>query len=712
MDTSNNDGGIDEAMNLLQDIVYLKGVGPAKAELLRDELGIFTFRDLLQYFPFRYVDKSQITTVKQIQGEGEPVQLLLECVSFTEVGAGRAKRLTGRFRDASGDIELVWFKGASWMQKNFQIGQTYLVYGKPALFSGRYNIPHPEVEWVEHSRWSAGNTFKPVYRTTEKCSKKGLNSNGIAQLTRTLVSQLPVGWVEENLPEALLVKYKLILREAALREVHFPQDAKRLEAARRRLKFEELFFLQIQVARQKVALTKDERGVVFEKVGDLFLDFYNKHLPFELTNAQKRVVKEIRQDVAKGFHMNRLIQGDVGSGKTIVAILGMLLAVDNGFQACLMAPTEILAIQHHQSMKELLAPLNCEVALLTGSTKTAERRRIHQGLLEGSIQLLVGTHALIEPIVQFQKLGLVIIDEQHRFGVAQRARLWAKAATPPHILVMTATPIPRTLAMTVYGDLDVSIIDELPPGRKPIETVWRSDARRIEVFQFMENEITKGRQVYVVYPLIEESEALDYKDLQDGYDSILRRFPRPQYQISIVHGRMKAEDRDYEMDLFIKQRTHIMVATTVIEVGVNVPNASVMVIESAERFGLSQLHQLRGRVGRGADQSYCILMTGNKLSNESKTRMETMVRTNDGFEIAEVDLELRGPGDISGTQQSGVLQLKIADIVKDQSILLVARECALEMVEEDSALSLSKHYCVRKYLDEITKGNSDWSKIS
>ncbi len=699
-------------MNLLQDIAYLKGVGPARAELLRDELRIFTLRDLLMYFPFRYVDKSQITTVRNIQSENEPVQLLLECVGFSEVGIGRAKRLTGRFRDASGDIELVWFKGASWIQKNFQIGQTYLVYGKPALFSGRYNILHPEVEWVEKSRWNAGNTFKPVYRTTEKCSKKGLNSNGIAQLTRTLVTQLPEHIIEENLPADLLSKYKLIGREMAIRQVHFPADIQRLESARRRLKFEELFFLQIQVARQKVSLTKDERGVVFGKVGNFFLDFYNNHLPFELTNAQKRVVKEIRQDVGKGFHMNRLIQGDVGSGKTIVAILSMLLAVDNGFQACLMAPTEILAMQHHQSMQELLAPLNCQVALLTGSTKTAERRRIHQGLLDGSIALLVGTHALIEPIVQFQKLGLVIIDEQHRFGVAQRARLWEKASIPPHILVMTATPIPRTLAMTVYGDLDVSVIDELPPGRKPIQTVWRSDARRLEVFQFMEDEIKKGRQVYVVFPLIEESEALDYKDLQDGYDGISRRFPRPQYQISIVHGRMKPDDRDYEMNLFVKKQTHIMVATTVIEVGVNVPNASVMVIESAERFGLSQLHQLRGRVGRGADQSYCILMTGNKLSDESKTRMETMVRTNDGFEIAEVDLQLRGPGDIAGTQQSGVLQLKIADIVKDQSILLVARECALEIVEEDATLMLEKNRMVRRYLEEISKGNSDWSKIS
>ncbi len=697
---------------LHQEITYLKGVGPARAKVLNEELGVYTWRDLLFHYPFRYIDKSQITSVSQIKTEHEPVQLLLECVSWQELGVGRAKRLAARFRDASGDIELVWFKGAQYIVKSLQIGQHYLVYGKPTLFSGKYNIAHPELEWVEKSRMMSGSTMKPVYRSTEKAAKKGLNSNGIAQLTRQMIAEMPVNVIPENLPVSILSKYKLMDREKAIRELHFPTDAKTLELAVRRLKFEELFYLQIKVAAQKLALTKDERGVVFEKVGHYFHTFYDEHLPFELTGAQKRVLKEIRQDVGKGFHMNRLIQGDVGSGKTIVAILSMLLAVDNGFQSCLMAPTEILTLQHYKAMCELLEPLDIKVEILTGSTRAAERRRIHAGLLDGSISMLVGTHALIEPVVQFNNLGLVIIDEQHRFGVAQRARLWEKAKIPPHILVMTATPIPRTLAMTVYGDLDVSVIDELPPGRKPIQTVWRTDARRLEIDGFLEKEIKKGRQVYIVYPLIDESEALDFKNLMEGYESVVRRFPRPQYQISIVHGRAKAEDRDFEMNLFLKGNTHIMVATTVIEVGVNVPNASVMVIESAERFGLSQLHQLRGRVGRGADQSYCILVTGDKLSQESKLRMETMCRTNDGFEIAEVDLQLRGPGDISGTQQSGVLQLKIADIVKDQSILLAARESAMELVEADAGFNQPENYCVKKQLDENNTLQSNWSKIS
>jgi ATP-dependent DNA helicase RecG len=695
-----------------QNITYLKGVGPSKAEVLQSELRIQTWAGLAMHFPFRYVDKSQITTIQQIQSDAEPVQLMLEFVSMQEVGMARAKRWVGRFKDASGEIELVWFKGAAWIQRLLQRGQTYLVYGKPTLFSGRYNLAHPEIELIEKSRWLAGNTLKPVYRTTDKLTKKGLNSNGIAQLTRQLMSEIPVGSIEENLPVEVVKKYNLMDRESALRNVHLPTNAEQLSAARRRLKFEELFFIQIQIARQKISLTKDERGVVFEKVGDNFNEFYHHHLPFELTGAQKRVIKEIRQDVAKGYHMNRLIQGDVGSGKTIVAVLSMLLSVDNGFQACLMAPTEILAQQHFQLVKSLLSQMSIKVELLTGSTKAKERRRILEGLQQGSIPLLIGTHALIEPVVLFKNLGLVIIDEQHRFGVAQRAKLWEKANIPPHILVMTATPIPRTLAMTLYGDLDISVIDELPPGRKPIQTIWRSDSRRLEVFQFIENEIKKGRQIYVVFPLIEESEALDYKDLQDGYDSLSRRFPRPQYQISIVHGRVKNEDRDFEMNLFVKGNTHIMVATTVIEVGVNVPNASVMVIESAERFGLSQLHQLRGRVGRGADQSYCILMTGNKLSAESKTRMETMVRTNNGFEIAEVDLELRGPGDLAGTMQSGTLQLRIADLVKDQPILLAARETALAIIEKDHALVSDEHACIVQHLKWLNKDQSDWSKIS
>jgi ATP-dependent DNA helicase RecG len=695
-----------------QNITYLKGVGPAKAEVLQSELGIRTWEGLLMHFPFRYIDKSELITIKQIQSDEFPVQLLLECVGWQEMGVARAKRLVARFKDSSGEMEMVWFKGISWVQRMLQRGQSYLIYGKPTLFSGKYNMAHPEMEMVEKSRWMSGNTFKPVYRTTEKLTKKGLNSNGLAQLTRQLIAEIPIGSIKENLPSDVLKKFQLMDRESAIKGIHLPTSAEILTAARRRLKFEELFFIQIQIARQKISLTKEERGVVFEKVGHYFNDFYHHHLPFELTGAQKRVIKEIRQDVAKGYHMNRLIQGDVGSGKTIVAVLSMLLAVDNGFQSCLMAPTEILAQQHFQLIKSLLSKLSIGVELLTGSTKAKERRRILEGLQDGSIRLLIGTHALIEPVVVFKELGLVIIDEQHRFGVAQRARLWQKAQIPPHILVMTATPIPRTLAMTLYGDLDISVIDELPPGRKPIQTIWRSDARRLEVFQFMEDEIKKGRQIYVVYPLIEESEALDYKDLQDGYDGLSRRFPRPQFQISIVHGRIRNEDRDFEMDLFVKGNTHIMVATTVIEVGVNVPNASVMVIESAERFGLSQLHQLRGRVGRGADQSYCILMTGNKLSAESKTRMETMVRTNNGFEIAEVDLELRGPGDLAGTMQSGTLQLKIADLVKDQPILLAARETALEILEKDVTLLTTPYQMVHQHLLWLNRDQSDWSRIS
>jgi ATP-dependent DNA helicase RecG len=695
-----------------QNITYLKGVGPSKAEVLLSELGIQTWGGLLMHFPFRYIDKTELVSIRQIQSDEVPIQLLLECVGWQEVGVARSRRLVGRFKDATGEMELVWFKGISWVQRMLQRGQFYLVYGKPTLFSGKYNMAHPEMELIEKSRWMSGNTFKPVYRTTDKLSKKGLNSNGLAQLTRQLIEELPVGVIKENLPAEVLNKFQLMDRESAIRNIHLPSNAEVLAAARRRLKFEELFFIQIQIARQKISLTKEERGVVFEKVGDYFNEFYHHHLPFELTGAQKRVIKEIRQDVVKGYHMNRLIQGDVGSGKTIVAVLSMLLAVDNGFQCCLMAPTEILAQQHFQLIKSLLSKLNIEVELLTGSTKAKERRRILSGLQEGSIRLLIGTHALIEPVVVFKQLGLVIIDEQHRFGVAQRAKLWQKATIPPHILVMTATPIPRTLAMTLYGDLDISVIDELPPGRKPIQTIWRSDARRLEVFQFMEEEIKKGRQIYVVYPLIEGSEALDYKDLQDGYDSLSRRFPRPQFQISIVHGRIKNEDRDFEMDLFQRGSTHIMVATTVIEVGVNIPNASVMVVESAERFGLSQLHQLRGRVGRGADQSYCVLMTGNKLSAESKTRMETMVRTNNGFEIAEVDLELRGPGDIAGTMQSGTLQLKIADLVKDQAILLAAREMALAIVEKDPTLLSPPYQMIFQYLQWLNKDQSDWSKIS
>lgn len=698
-------------MILHQDISFLKGVGPQRAEVLQKELGIFTWGQLLLHYPFRYIDKSQVVKIRDIASDAVPVQIMGQFLSVREVGAARAKRLTALFADDSGQIELVWFKGAKWAKASIQLNTTYVIYGKPTEYKGRFNIAHPEMELLDQSRLLSGNELKPVYSTTEKLSAKGLNSNGIAKLTRQLIDEI-AGRIPENLSAAILDRFKLMPRAEAFAQIHVPSNATSLEAARRRLKFEELFFIQMQLAHQKLLNTRLERGVRFEKVGDLFNRFYEEHLPFELTNAQKRVIREIRADVARGHHMNRLIQGDVGSGKTIVALLSALLSIDNGYQVCLMAPTEILAQQHFQNICEMLQSMSIEVALLTGSTPKSERKIILERLAQGEIPLLIGTHALIEPTVQFGNLGLVIIDEQHRFGVAQRAALWKKALLPPHILVMTATPIPRTLAMTLYGDLDNSIIDELPPGRKSIITQHKTDSRRIEVFAFMESEIKKGRQIYVVYPLIEESEAMDYKDLEDGYESLARRFPLPDYRISVVHGRMKQEAREYEMEQFVKGHTQIMVATTVIEVGVNVPNASVMIIESAERFGLSQLHQLRGRVGRGAEQSYCILMTGHRLGSEARTRLETMVETTDGFKIAEVDLQLRGPGDISGTQQSGAINLRIADLAKDQKILSAAREMALEIIDEDPQLQLEKNGPIAEHLALVRQHRNDWSKIS
>jgi ATP-dependent DNA helicase RecG len=694
-----------------KELIYVKGVGPQRADALKEELGLVTRGQLLQHFPFRYIDRSEIIHVKDIPAEETWVQLSGMVVTMREAGAGRAKRLTALFRDDTGEIELVWFKGAKWIKDSVKLLQPCIVYGKTNVYKGKLSIPHPEIESLEQSRIAAGSGLQPVYSSTEKLAKKGLNSNGIAKLTR-LVAEECRPYIRENLPDELLKKFRLMPRAEAIVQLHVPTTADALAQATRRMKFEELFFIQLQLGKQKLAQTKEERGVVFEKVGELFNDFYQHHLPFELTNAQKRVVKEIRADVARGYHMNRLIQGDVGSGKTVVAVLAALLAMDNHFQACMMVPTEILAQQHFQSITELLSRMSVRVLLLTGNTPRAARREILEALQADENIFLVGTHALIEPAVQFRNLGLVIIDEQHRFGVVQRAALWQKAAIPPHILVMTATPIPRTLAMTLYGDLDVSVIDELPPGRKPIQTVWRSDNRRLEVYGFLEEEIKKGRQVYVVYPLIEESEVMDYNHLQDGYDALSRRFPLPHYRISVVHGKLKPEDRQIEMGHFVHGRTQIMVATTVIEVGVNVPNASVMVIESAERFGLSQLHQLRGRVGRGAEQSHCILMTGNKVSAEARTRLETMCRTNDGFEIAEVDLQLRGPGDLSGVQQSGAMNLKIADLARDQQILQVAREAALGILEHDAHLTAPGHHMMAEYLREQERSRADWSRIS
>ena len=696
---------------LENDISFLKGVGPARADQFRMELGIRTWEDLLMHYPFRYVDKSQVQKVRDVKSDAVAVQLQGTIVRLTEVGEARAKRLVGIFQDETGTMELVWFKGARWLKSSLPVNKPCLVYGKPTEFKGKFNIAHPEVEEIESSRMAAGVGLKPVYSTTEKMSNRGLNSNVIGKLTLQLCEEVR-NEIPEVLPQELIQQYKLISRAEALVQLHAPANAEKLEQARRRLKFEELFFLQLQLLQTKLAGTVEQRGVVFEKVGELFNSFYKKHLPFELTGAQKRVVKEIRTDVMKGFHMNRLVQGDVGSGKTIVALMAILLAIDNGYQACLMAPTEILANQHFEGISQLLEPLGVRVELLTGSVKKKSRVQLLEDLKSGELKFIIGTHALIEPVVEFANLGLVVIDEQHRFGVAQRAALWKKAALPPHILVMTATPIPRTLAMTVYGDLDVSIIDELPPGRKPVNTQWHTDAYRLMLFEFIRREIALGRQVYIVYPMIEESEKMDYKDLFDGYESMSRAFPSPKYFISIVHGRMKAEDRDFEMKQFIEKKTQIMVATTVIEVGVNVPNASVMVIESAERFGLSQLHQLRGRVGRGADQSYCVLMTGHKLSDDTKLRMETMVRTTDGFEIAEVDLRLRGPGDLAGTAQSGVLQLRIADMVKDQQMMAAARNIANEWLSEDPQLTSDKSTPIREELFRLKKKKSDWSGIS
>ena len=698
-------------LKLENDISFLKGVGPARADQFRMELGIRTWEDLLMHYPFRYVDKSQFQKVRDVKSDAVAVQLQGTIVRLTEVGEARAKRLVGIFQDETGTMELVWFKGARWLKSSLPLNKPCLVYGKPTEFKGKFNMAHPEVEEIESSRMAAGVGLKPVYSTTEKMSNRGLNSNVIGKLTLQLCEEVRHE-IPEVLPQELIQQYKLISRAEALVQLHAPANAEKLEQARRRLKFEELFFLQLQVLQTKLAGTVEQRGVVFEKVGELFNSFYKKHLPFELTGAQKRVVKEIRTDVVKGFHMNRLVQGDVGSGKTIVALMAILLAIDNGYQACLMAPTEILANQHYEGISQLLEPLGVRVELLTGSVKKKSRVPLMEDLKSGELKFIIGTHALIEPVVEFANLGLVVIDEQHRFGVAQRAALWKKAALPPHILVMTATPIPRTLAMTVYGDLDVSIIDELPPGRKPVNTQWHTDAYRLMLFEFIRQEIALGRQVYVVYPMIEESEKMDYKDLFDGYESMSRAFPSPQYFISIVHGRMKAEDRDFEMKQFIEKKTQIMVATTVIEVGVNVPNASVMVIESAERFGLSQLHQLRGRVGRGADQSYCVLMTGHKLSDDTKLRMETMVRTTDGFEIAEVDLRLRGPGDLAGTAQSGVLQLRIADMVKDQQMMAAARNIDNEWLTEDPNLSSESSRPIREELFRLKKKKSDWSGIS
>lgn len=692
-------------------IDYLKGVGPNRANLLRSELGIHTYQDLLNLFPNRYIDKTQYYTVSQLQPTSADVQIIGKVTHIKTAGEGRSKRLVATFIDQTGAMELVWFKGLKWIRESLKINVPYVAFGKVQRFGSSYSIAHPDLELLEEHKKGLRIAMQPVYPSTEKLSNKGITNRVINGLMQTLFQEVHKS-IEESLSESIRNTLKLIPRREAYLNIHFPQQQEKLAKAQYRLKFEELFFIQLQLLVKNQLHKQKIKGYAFEEIGDYFTTFYNNHLPFELTSAQKRVVKEIRNDLGKPAQMNRLLQGDVGSGKTIVALMTMLIALDNNFQACLMAPTEILAIQHFQGISELCEKLNIKIALLTGSSKTKERREIHESLEDGSLNILIGTHALLEDKVKFKNLGLAVIDEQHRFGVAQRSKLWHKNELPPHILIMTATPIPRTLAMSVYGDLDVSVIDELPPGRKAIKTVHRYDNNRLKVFGFIRDEIKKGRQIYVVYPLIQESEALDYKDLMDGYESIAREFPMPDYQISIVHGQMKPADKDYEMNRFVNGETQIMVATTVIEVGVNVPNASVMIIESAERFGLSQLHQLRGRVGRGADQSYCILMTGHKLSEDSKTRLQTMTQTNDGFEIAEVDLKLRGPGDIMGTQQSGVLNLKIADIVKDNEVLKIARNYASALLKEDPQLAQPENLPIRKTYAQVMKFKNIWNYIS
>ncbi|WP_187264462.1 ATP-dependent DNA helicase RecG [Pontibacter beigongshangensis] len=689
-------------------IEFLKGVGPQRAELLQKELGIFTYGDLIQHYPFRYLDRTQFYKIAELDDSLPYVQVKGRLRGKEILGEGRKQRLSARLADETGELELVWFKGVKWVEKAIKNHTDYIVFGKPTEFNGRYNIAHPELEEVTEQKPT--NAFlQPVYNTTEKLKSFRVESKTIAKLMEVLLN-MAAPHIQETLSPDLVDHYRLIGKREALLNIHFPESAEKYKSAKFRLTFEELFYIQLRLLRQRVVRRVELKGQVFNNIPTLN-EFYKNHMTFDLTNAQKRVVKEIYKDLTAGKQMNRLLQGDVGSGKTIVAFITMLIAADNGAQSVLMAPTEILADQHYQGLKKFADSLGILLGKLTGSTKAKERKVLHEQLRSGEMKMIVGTHALLEDVVQFQNLGLCIVDEQHRFGVEQRSKLWRKnPQIIPHVLVMTATPIPRTLAMTLYGDLDVSVIDELPAGRKEIVTVHRFDSHRLRVFQFIRDQIKLGRQAYIVYPLIEESEGMDYKDLMDGYESVQRAFP--EFRISMVHGKMKAQDKDYEMQRFVKNETHIMVATTVIEVGVNVPNASVMVIESAERFGLSQLHQLRGRVGRGAEQSYCILMTGYKLSKDSKTRLETMVRTNNGFEIADIDLKLRGPGDLMGTQQSGVLDLLISDLAKDAPILQEARAAAQQILEEDPQLEQDKHQNIRKHIQSLSANTVNWSRIS
>lgn len=692
-------------------IEYLKGVGPQRADLLKKELGIFTFNDLLHHFPYRHVDKTKVNHVSEITASTDFIQVAGKLINLEIIGQKRGRRMVAGLRDKSGELELAWFQGLSWLQKSLIPGQEYLVFGKVSFYQGKPQIIHPEMELLTAEKIGGKSFLEPIYPTTEKLKSKSLGARQIGKLTEVLVKLIGKQDIPENLPQDILVKLRLIDRYKAFTQIHFPSDINEFSDAVRRLKFEELFIAQLRLAKLRSQRHRFSKGVVFEKVGNLFNTFYSKYLPFELTGAQKRVIKEIRKDTASGKQMNRLVQGDVGSGKTMVALITMLIAADNGFQSCLMAPTEVLAQQHYKNIGNFLKDLPIEIALLTGSTKTAERKVIQQKLDDGSLKILIGTHAIIEKDVQFKNLGLGIVDEQHKFGVAQRAQLWEKNEIPPHILVMTATPIPRTLAMTAYGDLDYSVIDELPPGRQPITTIHRYEKDRPAVMEFIKNEIAKGRQIYIIFPLIEESAKMDYENLMKGYENLKAWFPEPKYWISMVHGRQKADQKATNMQRFVVGDTHIMVSTTVIEVGVDVPNASVMVIESAEKFGLSQLHQLRGRVGRGADKSYCVLLTGPGIGNDARERMKIMTSTGNGFVIAEKDLDMRGPGDIEGTRQSGVLNFKLASIVHDRQILDIARNYAEEIMMNDPDLIKDENLSLKNYLISI-QGKTIWSRIS
>ena len=691
-------------------IDYLKGLGVNRSDLIKKELKIFNYKDLVNLFPNRYIDKSKYYKIKDLPKFSCDVQIIGEISEISEIGIGRKKRLIAQFTDGEDEIELIWFKSLKWLKKSLLINTKYIVFGKLNFFASKISIPHPEIELFKADSLSKRVKIQPIYPSTENLIKKGVSNKVISNLMKSLLYDLKLNF-KETIPDYLIKELKLLDKNTSIYNIHFPKNNELLEDSIRRLKFEELLYLQLQLLKKNINRKDKIKGYNFSVVGKHFNKFYNEVLSFELTNAQKKVLKEIRNDLGSNAQMNRLLQGDVGSGKTIIAFMSILIALDNGYQACLMAPTEILSVQHYEGFIEMSKLLNINIVILTGSTKASVKKEIYKSLNSGEIDIIVGTHSLIQDKVKFKNLGLAIIDEQHKFGVAQRSKLWAKSAIPPHILIMTATPIPRTLAMSAYGDLDISLIDELPPGRREITTVHRFDSNRLSVLKFIKEQINEGRQIYIVYPLIEESKNMDFKDLMDGYESLSREFIQPKYQISIVHGRMKAQDKEFEMKRFENKETQILIATTVIEVGVNIPNASVMIIESSERFGLSQLHQLRGRVGRGIHKSYCILMSGNKLSNESKLRLKTMTQTNNGFIIAEKDLEIRGPGDIMGTQQSGVIDLKIADLISDQKILIYARKFARQILEEDKNLSKEKNKKLLNTYNHLVKNKDLWSYI-